>query len=54
MFYGDEPKIGIVSAARRAVPRAGRPAVCGNPHTAAFCRNRGDGLLSGESRFLPW
>ena len=43
MFSGDEPKIGIVSAA-----------LCGNPHTAAFCRNRGDGLLSGESRFLPW
>lgn len=36
MFYGDEPKIGIVSAARRAVPRAGRPAVCGFPHTAAI------------------
>ena len=25
MFYGDEPKIGIVSAARRAARRAGRP-----------------------------
>lgn len=32
MFCGDEPKIGIVSAARRA----GRPAVCGFPHTAAI------------------
>ena len=36
MFYGDEPKIGIVSAARRADRRAGRPAVCGFPHTAAI------------------